>query len=325
MHADYAHLSGQYASFLSALGGISITVLTIVLAIKSTGRSKLFSALVSALVVATLACFVGAHLMSQTAALTREKEPAAQSANAQTLPNNQPDNRQQAANANQGDIKEPPPRNQPPPNEQKPLVARHFVYSSANVYFALMLISFAMMLLPKAYIKDGKDQPPKSDPPERVRTAEGIMTRDDSEAISTITKWVFYFVVGSAYFWSFYYYSYRFNKPEPTMWVVKVFVLGTLIIAAVWVAYLLVMGRFKDEKLRTWTFIIHIILISLSVCLFAFRAKIDEQPTILDISFFCAAIAISGASLWGLNRRLDKSGIPRNDVEEKKNEGEMKG
>ena len=77
MHADYAHLSGQYASFLSALGGISITVLTIVLAIKSTGRSKFFSVLVSALVVATMACFVGAHLMSQTAALTREKKPEA--------------------------------------------------------------------------------------------------------------------------------------------------------------------------------------------------------------------------------------------------------
>jgi len=69
MQLDYLRLSELYASFLAALGGVSITVLTLVLTLypkPAVGNSSRFW--VAALFVATISCFTGAHLMAETVA-----------------------------------------------------------------------------------------------------------------------------------------------------------------------------------------------------------------------------------------------------------------
>lgn len=66
-HVDYQKLSEQYASFLVAVGGVSITVLTLVLSLSpnpkdpppAEGDSRSF--LVVALILAALSCFIGAQ------------------------------------------------------------------------------------------------------------------------------------------------------------------------------------------------------------------------------------------------------------------------
>lgn len=64
MKVDYLKLSEQYASFLVAIGGVTITVLALVLSFTSIKQPFL----VAALVVATVSCFTGAHMMAETAA-----------------------------------------------------------------------------------------------------------------------------------------------------------------------------------------------------------------------------------------------------------------
>ncbi|HEY0377742.1 MAG TPA: hypothetical protein VGC87_12525 [Pyrinomonadaceae bacterium] len=304
MHPDYLNLSGQYASFLSALGGISITMLAIVLAIRNPDKTEFFAVLVNTLLVATLACFVGSHLMAQTAAMkSKEQKPPASVA---------------PPNANPADAEqESPPRAQETsPGDKKPLVVRYFVYASVNVYFALMLVSFAMMLLPSAFLKpvggeQAKPEAGRSDPvasePDRFAkaAAAGGLTETDFAAVSKITKWVFYFVVSSAYFWSFYYHDYRLYDSDLPGWIPEAFLVGLVVIPVVWAIYLYLLRHVvRGRNLSVSTFILHIILIGCSVFLFAFRAKIEEPATPLDIWFFCAAVALSGASLWGLRLRL---------------------
>ena len=76
MQVDYLKLSELYASFLAALGGVSITVLTLVLGLSQIPVAGNFSRFwVAALSVATISCFTGAHLMAETAAfISRSKE-----------------------------------------------------------------------------------------------------------------------------------------------------------------------------------------------------------------------------------------------------------
>jgi hypothetical protein len=66
MQVDYLKLSELYASFLAALGGVSITVLTLGLALSEKLVLSRFG--VAALFVATISCFTGAHLMAETVA-----------------------------------------------------------------------------------------------------------------------------------------------------------------------------------------------------------------------------------------------------------------
>ena len=70
---DYLKLSEQYATFLVAVGGVSITVLALVLSwgsdpVEPPAEIGSRSFLVAALIVATIACFIGAHMMAETAA-----------------------------------------------------------------------------------------------------------------------------------------------------------------------------------------------------------------------------------------------------------------
>jgi hypothetical protein len=89
---DYVKLSEQYSGFLIAIGGVSITVLSIVSTLGTpstkvceTGDVKLDLAqaklavlqsdrrlyLSAALIVATVCCFIGAHMMAETAAFIK--------------------------------------------------------------------------------------------------------------------------------------------------------------------------------------------------------------------------------------------------------------
>jgi hypothetical protein len=120
---DYTKLSEQYAGFLVAVGGVSITVLALVLGLSSPPNTanehgedaRLF--LVAALTAATVSCFIGAHMMAETAAFfTYYKEK---------LP------------------------------ERTPLVKlllgrRLFVLASSNIFIAISLVLFSIVLLPTA-------------------------------------------------------------------------------------------------------------------------------------------------------------------------------
>lgn len=109
---DYLKLSEQYASFLVAVGGVSITVLSIVLSLNlKSADAYSGSFLVAALIVATVACFVGAHMMAETAAFI-------------SYSNQKPVNR-------------------------RPTGERLFLLASANIFIAISLVLFSLMLLPR--------------------------------------------------------------------------------------------------------------------------------------------------------------------------------
>jgi len=76
MQVDFLTLTKQYGGFLAALGGVTITVLTLVLSLdREKVRSNSHKFLVAALIVATLTSFTGAHLMAETAAsISKAKE-----------------------------------------------------------------------------------------------------------------------------------------------------------------------------------------------------------------------------------------------------------
>jgi hypothetical protein len=123
---DYPKLSGQYASFLVAVGGVSITVLTLVLsfnpyektaapniseALIETGKTaQMF--LVAALIAATVSCFVGAHMMAETAAFFSETKSADET--------------------------------------KRQLGQRLFVLATTNIFIAIALVLFSIVLLPTA-------------------------------------------------------------------------------------------------------------------------------------------------------------------------------
>jgi hypothetical protein len=63
-------LAKGYSQFMVALGGVSITVLTLVLTLrKEIADQRLFFFLNAALIVATIVCFIGAHGMAEVSAI----------------------------------------------------------------------------------------------------------------------------------------------------------------------------------------------------------------------------------------------------------------
>lgn len=122
---DFAKLSEQYAGFLVAAGGVSITVLTLVLTLVSSEQDAvnphqmileqarplvyLRTFVAEALMVATACCFIGAHMMAETAAyFTYSKENSL----------------------------------------DRPLGERLFLLASTNIFNAVGLLLFALILLP---------------------------------------------------------------------------------------------------------------------------------------------------------------------------------
>jgi hypothetical protein len=129
---DFRKLAGQYASFFTALGGVCITVLTLILALERVpNRADLHSVLIASLVVATVVSFIGAHLMAETAASIRQPVPSV--GNPLPLPT---------------------PQNPVYQKETPPWVGgRLFLLASINIYLGAILTTFSLMLLPAAYDK----------------------------------------------------------------------------------------------------------------------------------------------------------------------------
>jgi len=121
---NFRKLAEQYASFFTALGGVCITVLTLILALERVpNRADLHSALVASLIVATVVSFIGAHLMAETAASIRQPTTG---------------------------VGENPVQDEEPPQW---VGGRLFLLASINIYLGAILTSFSLMLLPAAYDK----------------------------------------------------------------------------------------------------------------------------------------------------------------------------
>ncbi|HEY9403032.1 MAG TPA: hypothetical protein VIQ24_10080 [Pyrinomonadaceae bacterium] len=112
---DYQKLSEQYASFLVAVGGVSITVLALVLSLGKSERSDLTEYLVVALLVATVSCFIGSQMMAETSA---------------------------SIIYYRGMKRGEKPINDTPSGE------RLFLIASINIFISVLLVAFASMLLP---------------------------------------------------------------------------------------------------------------------------------------------------------------------------------
>lgn len=129
---DFRKLAGQYANFFTALGGVCITVLTLILALERVpNRADLHSVLVASLIVATVVSFIGAHLMAETAASIRQPVTSVE-----TSP--------------------PPSVNESPAQEKETpqwVGGRLFLLASINIYLGVILTSFSLLLLPAAYDK----------------------------------------------------------------------------------------------------------------------------------------------------------------------------
>ncbi len=133
MQVDYLKLSELYANFLSALGGVSITVLALVLTLyPKPVEGNLSRFWVAALFVATISCFTGAHLMAEAAAFI-SKSLARTSKSEVSL---------EATSATS--IKE---------SKELRLGVRLSLLASINIYVAAMLIIFTVVLLTAEHVK----------------------------------------------------------------------------------------------------------------------------------------------------------------------------
>lgn len=232
---DYLKLSEQYANFLVAVGGVSITVLTLVLSLGSSSEVptdvNLRSFLVAALIVATVTCFIGAHMMAETAAFIEFHKKASVSS---------------------GD--------------------RLFLIASTNIFIAIILVLFALMLLPRS---SG-----------RVHAA----------SLAPISVGVFLLIVCGAVYWMILAANYRMFVPQ-SGWAIW----SPVIVASALGAILYFLPISK--KCLLWTaFAPSALSTIISLVWFASIFKKGDtgrlhNARIQDIWFFSLAITFSYASL----------------------------
>lgn len=247
---DFAKLSEQYASFLVAVGGVSITVLALVLSLASPPtefiRKGLGEFLILALIVATACCFIGAHMMAETAAfISRAKAKLTK------------DN----------------PRSLIPPAGTS-LGERLFLLASINIFIAVGLVLFALMLLPWA------------------STLPGV---DGAKRISFV---VFLFVISGALFWMYLAANYRMSVVERRRAIIEAICIGLL-----WASFLSGVYLLEFERLLLWLTFIPITAATVgSLAYFAWSFKHSSEACsrkvgFWDILFFGSAITVSYASL----------------------------
>lgn len=254
---EYAKLSEQYANFLVAVGGVSITVLTLVLSIgPSTNLSQgdLGSFLVTGLVVATVCCFTGAHMMAETAAyITRVKEKLQRGSQQPEIP---------------------------PAGTQ--LGNRLFLLASTNIFIAIVLVLFALMLLP---------------------STSNFTNASSMKGISFV---IFILVVAGALWWMILAAKHRMRVNGFKITLRKPLIIGSgwlcLLFGFLVVAFLF--GFFEVAKmLLLWFTFIPITLITVATLVyFASSLKDSEEAisrdvNITDIHLFGTSITISYASI----------------------------
>jgi hypothetical protein len=270
LESDYLKLSEQYASFLAAIGGVSITVLTLVLSLGPgrakagadsepvAGDSRTF--LVAALVVATVSCFIGTHMMAETAAFISHSRMMA------TIEHP----------ALSGD--------------------RLFLLASANIFIAIILVLFAVMLL---------------------LTTSG---RVDVSSIKPIAVSVFGLVVIGAVIWVVLAARHRMRAPSGWRAVVPSLVIGVLWGLVLyfflvskrclrWKAFKYIAVKFTfarklayDEKVRDkcllWVVFIPCIIFTVGLFLrFAWTFNDGGSVHDQDVCYFTLAIIFSYVSL----------------------------
>jgi hypothetical protein len=236
---DYAKLSEQYASFLVAAGGVSITVLTLVLGLSSPPttiteeNARLF--LVASLTAATVSCFIGAHMMAETAAFFTHPKPTDK-----TLPDN------------------------------IPLGRRLFVLASSNIFIAISLVLFSIVLLP---------------------TATGKV--ELAASLKLISHVIFLGVLLGALFWMAFAAIDRMDVGAKGWYAI-----------AVALAIGLVTGILYCKSKELWPQVIFIFIVgftAVSLIYFAFIFKGGKACTrkagIIELGVFSSAITISYASL----------------------------
>lgn len=194
---DYLKLSEQYASFLVASAGVSITVLTLVLTFGSKSTVvDIRSFLIAALVVATISCFIGAQMMTETAAsFSHLKNDKPEPISGHSTPKESP--------AVEIPVEPIFSRGRSP--EAIPSSEHLFLLASTNIFITVILLLFALMLLPTAS--------------EKV----------EPNSIRWISVLVFLFVVICALLWMFLAVIYRMDVKGGLKVSVIVFIIGLLV------------------------------------------------------------------------------------------------
>jgi|GEM_PF-3193824 len=234
MESDYLKLSEQYASFLVAVGGVSITVLALVLSLGSASvkegsgsalaerDSRAF--LVAALVVATVSCFIGAQMMAETAAFINYSKGALSG-------------------------------------------ERLFLLASANIFIAIILVLFAVMLL---------------------LTTSGKV---DAAIIKPLAISVFGFVVIGALIWMVL--AAKSRMPAPSGWRAIVPPAGISVLWGLFIYFY----KMSKKHLLSALFIPIVVLTVLLLLYFAWTFNDGGKVHDLDMCFFSLAITFSYVSL----------------------------
>lgn len=224
---DYLKLSELYGNFLIAIGGVSITILTVIL----TFSSKKNTFLVAALIVSTISCFTGAHMMAETAAFVSKYN-----------------------NISSGE--------------------RLFLLASTNIFIAVILVIFALMLLPI------------------------ISRKVDVHSIKPISISVFVFVIFAVLF-SVVLSYYRMPAPQGWFPIKTAFAVGLTLSVILFV--LLRLEILSKAALLWWSFIPIIVftLVSFGWFAWSFPYTLDNGGKVwnIDIYIFSLAITTTCASL----------------------------
>lgn len=250
---DYLKLSEQYASFLVAVGGVSITVLTLVLSLGSEtakwteGDPRLF--LVAALIVATVSCFTGAHMMAETAAFISFSKEATSNA-----------------------------------FKCKASGERLFILASFNIFIAIILVLFALMILP---------------------TASGKV---DANSITVISFTAFGLIGSGAIYWMILAIKYRMNIRPMNIRQIRRAILSAIVIGIIWSLYLyFCLVSKKWLLLLTFLPIVSFTVISLIYFALIFKGSAKarlRKARILDICIYSFGIIISYLSLLAAGIRM---------------------
>jgi heme/copper-type cytochrome/quinol oxidase subunit 2 len=248
MQPNYHKLAEQYGGFLVAIGGVSITVLTLVLSAwrilrrsdedeqrggksESSGESEATNnrpALVISLIIATFCSFVGAQLMAEMVAL-------------------------------------------------ETLGQTHFLLASVNIFIAVAVVIFAVMLLATEYRRDNRHM----------------------KGIRQMARRVFYAVLVSVFSWMIY--SAFARMPAPHRWLTP--------LTALAVGYLSFIyfrdrsgknGKKLNENLLDTTFVAVIGFTVVSLLGFLLFLLIPIWPFFqgLTVWFFVFAITFTCLGLW---------------------------
>lgn len=203
MEVDYLALSERYASFLVAVGGVSITVLTLVLSMPTEQKVKVEEErafLIAALIVAAICSFIGAHMMSETAAsLTYHRKLVC-----------------------------------PEPTGQ-----RLFLLASTNIFLAAFLVLFSLMMLPLASAKTSAGRVTSVSVMVFLTVMFGIILwlwrasvhRMPSQDVENVVIEAF---AAAFILWAIIYYLFRKRDPVPLLFVPIVFLTVCSLVYFAW-------------------------------------------------------------------------------------------